>query len=164
MLRTQTEALSTNLHIPMQNLWWFAAFHNESHHPHVHLIAYSTEQSEGCLSRDGVNRLRSSFVKDIFAQDLISIYEKQTEHRDRLKDRSRSVMAELILQINNGIYDNPKLEAMLKELADRLSRTSGKKVYRNLQPVLPALKNNNRLTRGQSAQTMDPVPVHSGSP
>lgn len=129
MLRTQTEALSTNLHIPMQNLRWFAAFHNESHHPHVHLIAYSTEQSEGYLSRDGVNRLRSSFAKDIFAQDLISVYEKQAEHRDTLKDRSRSVMTELILQINSGVYDNPKLEGMLTELADRLSGTSGKKVY-----------------------------------
>lgn len=78
MLRTQTEALSTNLHIPIQNLKWFAAFHNESHHPHVHLIAYSTRQSEGYLSKNGVNNLRSSFAKDIFAQDLISVYEKQT--------------------------------------------------------------------------------------
>ena len=129
MLRTQTEALSTNLHIPMQNLKWFAAFHNESHHPHVHLIAYSTKQSEGYLSKDGVNSLRSSFAKDIFAQDLISVYEKQTEHRDTLKDQSRSIMAEIISQINNGAYDNPKLESMLTELADRLSKTSGKKVY-----------------------------------
>ena len=73
MLRTQTEALSTNLHIPMQNLKWFAAFHNESHHPHVHLIVYSTKQSEGYLSKEGVNSLRSSFAKDIFAADYISV-------------------------------------------------------------------------------------------
>lgn len=129
MLRTQTEALSTNLHIPMHNLRWFAAFHNESHHPHVHLIAYSTKQSEGYLSKDGVNNLRSSFAKDIFAQDLISVYEKQTGHRDELKANSREVLAEIVSQINHGIYDNPTLESMLTELADRLSRTSGKKVY-----------------------------------
>lgn len=129
MLRTQTEALSTNLHIPMQNLRWFAAFHNESHHPHVHLIAYSVKQSEGYLSKQGVNNLRSSFAKDIFAQDLISVYEKQTEHRAELKANSREVMAEIVSQINSGIYDNPTLESMLTELADRLSKTSGKKVY-----------------------------------
>ena len=129
MLRTQTEALSTNLHIPMQNLKWFAAFHNESHHPHVHLIAYSTKQSEGYLSKDGVMNLRSSFAKDIFAQDLISVYEKQTGHRDELKANSREVLAEIVSQINHGIYDNPKLEEMLLHLADRLSKTSGKKVY-----------------------------------
>ena len=129
MLRTQTEALSTNLHIPMQNLKWFAAFHNESHHPHVHLIVYSTKQSEGYLSKEGVNSLRSSFAKDIFAGDFISVYEKQSEHRDTLKDQSQSVMAEIISQINTGVYDNPKLESMLTELADRLAKSSGKKVY-----------------------------------
>lgn len=129
MLRTQTEALSTNLHIPMQNLRWFAAFHNESHHPHVHLIAYSTMSGEGYLTKDGVMNLRSSFAKDIFAQDLISVYEKQTEHRDTLKSQSNSIMAEIISQINTGVYDNLKLESMLTELADRLSKTSGKKVY-----------------------------------
>ncbi len=74
MLRTQTEALSTNLNIPMQNLKWFAAFHNESHHPHVHLIAYSAVKGQGYLTQKGVMNLRSSFAKDIFAQDLISIY------------------------------------------------------------------------------------------
>lgn len=116
-------------YIPMQNLKWFAAFHNESHHPHVHLIAYSTKQSEGYLSKDGVNNLRSSFAKDIFAQDLISVYEKQTEHRDDLKMQSKDIMSEIVSQINRGIYDNPKLESMLTELADRLSKTSGKKVY-----------------------------------
>lgn len=74
MLRSQTESLSTNLNISMQNLKWFAAFHNEGHHPHVHLIAYSTAEGQGYLSPKGVNALRSSFAKDIFAQDLISVY------------------------------------------------------------------------------------------
>lgn len=129
MLRTQTEALSTNLHIPMQNLKWFAAFHNESYHPHVHIIAYSAKQGEGYLSKDGVNNLRSSFAKDIFAQDLISVYEKQTGHRDELKANSREMLAEIVSQINHGIYNNPKLESTLTELADRLSKTSGKKMY-----------------------------------
>ncbi len=35
MLRTQTQELSENLRIPMGHLKWFAAFHNESHHPHL---------------------------------------------------------------------------------------------------------------------------------
>lgn len=64
MLRTQTQALSENLRIPMGHLKWFAAFHNESHHPHVHLIAYSTVESEGYLTKEGVQKLRSAFAKD----------------------------------------------------------------------------------------------------
>jgi len=139
MLRSQTEALSTNLNIPIQNLKWFAAFHNESHHPHVHLIAYSTAEGQGYLSPKGVNALRSSFAKDIFAQDLISVYEKQTEHRDALRISSREVVVEIISKINSGIYVNPKLEEMLLHLADRLSKTSGKKVYGYLKIDVKAI-------------------------
>lgn len=107
MLRTQTNALSKNLKIPLENLRWFAAYHDESHHPHVHLIAYSTVPSEGYLTKQGVNNLRSSFAKDIFAQDLLCVYEQQTEHRDTLKAESRKLMGEIIKKINTGIYDNP---------------------------------------------------------
>ena len=142
MLRSQAEVLSTNLNIPMQNLKWFAAFHNESHHPHVHLIAYSTEEGQGYLSPKGVNALRSSFAKDIFAQDLISVYEKQTEHRDALRTNSREVIAEIISKINSGIYENPKLEDMLLHLADRISKTSGKKVYGYLKADVKAIINS----------------------
>jgi len=85
MLRTQTPTLSDALKIPMENLRWYAAFHNESHHPHIHLIAYSVNENEGYLSPKGVNKLRSSIAKDIFHQDLLSVYEKQTEHRNTLK-------------------------------------------------------------------------------
>lgn len=129
MLRTQTDALSKNLKIPLENLRWFAAFHDESHHPHVHLIAYSTVPSEGYLTKQGVNNLRSSFAKDIFAQDLLCVYEQQTEHRDALKAESRKLFAEVIEKINTGTYNNPAVEAMLVKLAGRLSKTSGKKVY-----------------------------------
>lgn len=129
MLRTQTQTLSEALKIPMENLRWYAAFHNESHHPHIHLIAYSVNESEGYLSPKGVNKLRSSIAKDIFHQDLLSVYEKQTEHRNTLKSESKELIAELITKINNGIYDNPALEEKLTLLAKRLSNTSGKKVY-----------------------------------
>ncbi len=129
MLRSQTSLISENFHIPMQNLKWYAAFHNESHHPHVHLMVYSTEEKQAYLSKEGVMKLRSSFAKDIFAQDLLCVYERQTEYRDELKVNNREVIEEIISKINSGVYNNPKLEKMLLNLADRLSKTSGKKVY-----------------------------------
>ncbi len=129
MLRTQTEALATNLKIPMENLKWFAAFHNESHHPHVHLIVYSTIENEGYLTKQGVKNLRSAFAKDIFAQDLLCIYEKQTQSRDELRKQSKEMIADIVSRINSDGYDNPKVEKMLLALAEKLSRTTEKKVY-----------------------------------
>ena len=67
MLRTQTEALSKNFKIPLKNLKWYGAFHNESHHPHIHLMVYADEGVTPYLSKQGVNNLRSAFAKDIFA-------------------------------------------------------------------------------------------------
>ncbi len=129
MLRTQTKALATNLKIPMENLRWFAAFHNESHHPHVHLIAYSCLENEGYLTKKGVANLRSAFVKDIFAQDLLCIYEKQTEHRTTLKQKSKKIIEEVMQQLGQEICDNQKIEELLITLSDKLKRTSGKKIY-----------------------------------
>ena len=139
MLRTQTEALAKNLKIPMENLRWYAAFHNESHHPHVHLIAYSTVENEGYLTQKGVENLRSSFARDIFQQDLLYIYEKQTEHRDKLRAEARDIVEDLVSKINSEIYISASIQNKLLELADRLSKTKGKKVYGYLKPDVKAI-------------------------
>lgn len=139
MLRTQTEALAKNLKIPMENLRWYAAFHNESHHPHVHLIAYSTVENEGYLTQKGVENLRSSFAKDIFQQDLLCIYERQSEHRDKLRAEARDIVEDLVSKINSEIYISASIQHKLLELADRLSQTKGKKVYGYLKLDVKAI-------------------------
>ena len=139
MLRTQTESLAKILKIPMQNLRWYAAFHYESHHPHVHLIAYSTVENEGYLTQKGVENLRSSFARDIFQQDLLCIYERQTEHRDKLRAEARDIVEDLVSKINSEIYISASIQNKLLELADRLSKTKGKKVYGYLKPDVKAL-------------------------
>lgn len=141
MLRTQTETIAKNFKIPVEDLKWYAAFHNESHHPHVHLMVYSSEQAKPFLTQKGIMNLRSAFAKDVFADDLLSIYEKQTEHRNALRAQSHDVIAEIVSRINSGAYDNPALENKLLELADRLSKTSGKKQYGYLKTDVKAIVN-----------------------
>lgn len=141
MLRTQTEAIAKNFKIPVEDLKWYAAFHNESHHPHVHLMVYSSEQAKPYLTQKGIMNLRSAFAKDVFADDLLSVYEKQTEHRNALRAQSRDVIAEIVSRINSGAYDNPALENKLLDLADRLSKTSGKKQYGYLKANVKAIVN-----------------------
>ena len=139
LLRAQTQEFSEQFHIPMKNLKWFAAFHNESHHPHVHLMIYSSNPGEGFLSEQGVQKLRSSIAKEIFSQDLLTEYAEQTQRRDELKTASREKIAQIVGDINRGVYDNPSLESKLKRLAERLSAASGKKVYGYLKPELKDL-------------------------
>ena len=133
-LRGQTQTLSENLKIPMDHLRWYAAFHNEGHHPHVHLIAYSSVPGEGHLSKQGMENMRSAFARDIFSQELLFTYQQQTEYRDQLRQQGRESISDIVAQINAGTYRNPRIEELLLRLADRLSRTTGKKVYGYLKP------------------------------
>ena len=138
-LRGQTPTLSENLKIPMNHLRWYAAFHNEGHHPHVHLIAYSTVPGEGYLSTQGVEKMRSAFAKEIFSQELMFTYQQQTEYRDRLREQGRERVSEIVAKINAGEYLNPRIEELLIQLSDRLSRTTGKKVYGYLKSDVKAI-------------------------
>ena len=141
LLRSQAITLAEGLKIPPTHLKWYAAFHNEGHHPHVHLIAYSTKPGEGFLTKQGMDIIRSALAQEIFRQDLVSAYEQQTAHRDELRRVSREKVTGLVQQISGGVCENPKLESMLRELAGQLSNVKGKKVYGYLRPELKALVN-----------------------
>ena len=141
LLRSQAITLAEGLKIPPTHLKWYAAFHNEGHHPHVHLIAYSAKPGEGFLTKQGMMQIRSALAQEIFRQDLVSVYQQQTAHRDELRRASREKVAGLVEQINRGGCENPQVEQLLRELAWRLSQVKGKKVYGYLRPDLKTLVN-----------------------
>ena len=132
-LRKHTAELSEALKIPLSELKWYAAFHNESHHPHIHLIAYSTTPGVGYLSKSGVAKMRSALGQDIFKDELEHIYREQTERRNKLKRDWKSMLEDIMERISKGTYENPIVEQKLIELSERLSKTKAKKVYGYLQ-------------------------------
>ena len=98
--------------------------------------AYSTNPKEGFLTKQGMEKIRSALAQEIFRQDLVSVYQQQTAHRDELRRVSREKVAGLVEQINRGGCENPQVEQLLRELANRLSKVKGKKVYGYLRPEL----------------------------
>ena len=141
LLRAQAGKLAEGLKISPTHLKWYAAFHNEGHHPHVHLIAYSTKPGEGFLTKQSMMQIRSALAQEIFRQDLVSVYQQETTHRDELRRVIREKVAGLVQQVSGGACENPKLESLLQELAQRLSNVKGKKVYGYLRPELKSLVN-----------------------
>ena len=139
LIRSQRNMIAENMKIAPENFRWYAAFHNEGHHPHIHMIAYSTKPNEAYLSEKGIENIKSNLAKVIFRQDLISIYQKQTEHRDKLRAEARDIVEDLVSKINSEIYISTSIQHKLLELADRLSKTSGKKVYGYLKPDVKAI-------------------------
>lgn len=138
-LRSERSEIAEQFHIPQGNLRWYAAFHNEKHHPHVHLMVWSEDEKEGYLSERGIEKLRSSFAKSIFAQDWCNIYDHYTEARNTLRQESCERMREIAGAINAGSYENQTIEHLLLQLARQLSTTTGKKQYGYLKPELKHL-------------------------
>ncbi len=138
-LRSERSEIAEQFHISQGNLRWYAAFHNEKHHPHVHLMIWSEDEKEGYLSEKGIEKLRSSFAKSIFAQDWCNIYDSYTEARNTLRQESRERMREIIRAINAGSYENKTIEHLLLQLVRQLSTSTGKKQYGYLKPELKRL-------------------------
>jgi len=124
LLRAHAEDFAEQFKIPPGDLRWYAAFHDESFHPHCHMILYSAGQ-QGYLTRRGIDGIKSALARDIFKQDLVQVYKQQTRHRDDLRREAR----ELVRQIAAGGYYNPVVDDLLRQLARRLAVYKGKKVY-----------------------------------
>ncbi len=129
MIRSKRDELAKDLKIPPNDLKWYGAFHNESHHPHIHVLFYSESEDHGYLTKKGIYSIRSSLAKSIFKDDLDHIYKKQTEIRDELKKDWKELLREILDKISNGTYNNPDIQQKLIELSIILANTKGKKVY-----------------------------------
>ncbi len=115
--------------IPLCNLKWYAAYHDTTHHPHIHLLVYSTNPKQGFLTKAGIDKIRSAFANDIFHDDLQSIYQEQTVSRDELKAVSKNEFESIVNMIASNEHTDPQLEELIRKLYIQLQNVKGKKVY-----------------------------------
>ena len=139
-IRANIDLLAEQYGIPKHRLKWYGAFHNESHHPHIHLLLYSTDpEHPGFIKINGINKIRSTFGTSIFQDDLKCIYDKQTKVRNRITDDMRSEFKMLVDAVKNGSIIDDSLMSKIEELARRLNGCSGKKQYGYLPKGVKAL-------------------------
>ena len=94
LCRAKSSTVAQAMKIPEQDFHWYAAFHNESHHPHIHMVAYSTGE-EGFLTKYGIDDIKSAFAAEIFQLDLQEIYQAQTQYRNDLRQMAKDYMQQL---------------------------------------------------------------------
>ncbi len=128
LLRGQANKLAKAMGIPLGDLRWYAAFHNEGNHPHIHLVSYSAGK-EPYMTEQALQTFKSDFAREIFKNDLYHTYQDMTAHRDELRRAGRDKIAEIVQQINNSAYENETVVLMLKELSASLENYKGKMVY-----------------------------------
>ncbi len=120
--------------IDMKNLKWYAAFHDKESNPHVHIVVYSENEREGFLTNHGIEKIRSGFANDIYADELHHLYSRQTNIRNLLKKESEQLMHNLAESISKNSIDDTELVNLVIKLQNQLKTSSGKKVYGYLKP------------------------------
>ena len=124
LLKANTHLMADAMKIPADDLIWYAAFHNEAHHPHIHMVAYS-KGKEPYLSEAGIQKMKSAFAREIFREDLLSLYAMQTERREAIGKETEKMISEIL----STPAKNPVLIAKFTELSERLKSVKGRKVY-----------------------------------
>ena len=120
--------------IQPDNLRWYAAFHQKPNQVHIHMILFSADPKEGYLTKEGIREMKSVFARRIYHADRMHIYQQKDIARQELQAQTRKAMVECIAQLEYGTSDNPRLEQLTEELAERLLMIKGRKVYGYLPP------------------------------
>ena len=129
LVKRHISGIAKAQNIPLCNLKWYAAYHDTTHHPHIHLLVYSTNPKQGFLTKAGIDEIRSAFANNIFHDDLQSIYQEQTVSRDELKAVSKNEFESIVNIIASNDHTDPQLEELIRKLYIQLQNVKGKKVY-----------------------------------
>lgn len=129
LLRAHRNDIAAAMNIDPRDFRWYAAFHNEGNHPHIHMMAWSTKPGQAYLDRNGIKEIKSVLTNEIFQQELLHLYETKSTARDELVQQTRQVMLELAQRMRHGLCICPAAERGLWELSQKMNDVQGKKVY-----------------------------------
>ena len=129
LLHSHRNEIAEAMHIPPSDFRWYAAFHDEKGHPHVHMMAWSVKPGQAYLSLDGIRQIKSQLTNDIFKQEMLHTYEQKSSSRDELVRRTRAEMKSLVQEMRQSIGNHPEVESLMMTLSSQLETVEGKKKY-----------------------------------
>ena len=129
LLRPNRNDIAAAMNIPPNHFRWYAAYHDEGNHPHVHMMAWSTVPSEAYLTREGIRNIKSTLTNQIFRQELLHTYEQKSQSRDELVWEARKAIRKLTQEMARSICSVPEIEQKMEQLAGQLEAVKGKKSY-----------------------------------
>ena len=129
LLRADRNEIAAAMNIPPNRFRWYAAFHDEGEHPHVHMMAWSTVPGEAHLTREGIRRIKSVLTNQIFKQEMLHTYEQKSQSRDELVRQARRAIRRLTQEMARSICTHPEAETLMEQLAGQLETVKGTKSY-----------------------------------
>ena len=129
LLRANRNDIAAAMNIQPNHFRWYAAFHDEGKHPHVHMMAWSTQPGEAYLTRDGIRNIKSTLTNQIFKQEMLHTYEQKSQSRDELVREARRTIRQLTQEMTRSVCTAPEIEQKMEQLAGQLETVKGKKSY-----------------------------------
>ena len=129
LLRANRNDIAAAMNISPGNFRWYAAYHDEGDHPHVHMMAWSTVPEEAYLTKEGIRQIKSKLMNQIFRQEMLHTYEQKSQSRDELVRETRRAIRKLTREMARSICSHPEIEQKMEQLAGQLETVKGKKSY-----------------------------------
>lgn len=129
LLRANRNDIAAAMNIQPNHFRWYAAFHDEGEHPHVHMMAWSTVPSESYLTLEGIRKIKSQLTNQIFQQEMLHTHEQKSRSRDELVREARRAIRKLTQEMARSICSHPEIEQRMEQLAGQLEVVKGKKSY-----------------------------------
>ena len=129
LLRANRNDIAAAMNIPPNHFRWYAAFHDEGEHPHVHMMAWSTVPEEAYLTKEGIRQIKSKLMNQIFRQEMLHTYEQKSQSRDELVRETRRAIRRLTREMAQSICSAPEIGQKMEQLAGQLETVKGKKSY-----------------------------------
>ena len=121
--------LAQAMKISPKNFRWCAAFHDEKHHPHIHMMVWSANPKQGFLTEKGIEKMRSQLSNEIFRDELLSLYQQKDLSYSQVRDAAVETMGRLIREMETGLCHSPVIAEQMETLSKMLEDHKGKKVY-----------------------------------
>ena len=129
LLKQESAAIAEAMRIQTDDLRWYAAYHDEGHHPHVHMMVWSDEPKKGYLTREGIAVMRSRMTNAIFHEEMKELYIKKDAAYKESVQIARDALLTRITAMEHSDCADPMIEQKLWELSQTLDQTDGKHVY-----------------------------------
>ena len=152
LIRSHRNEIAAAMNIPPGDFRWYAAFHDEGGHPHIHMMAWSLKPGQAYLSKDGIRKIKSALTNDIFKQEMLHTYEQKSASRDELVRRVREEMKTLAQEMQTSLGNHPEVETLMMMLAAQLETVKGKKKYSYLPKAV-------KKTVDEIVDLMEQLPV-----
>ena len=136
LLRSKQADFAEAMQIPPSQLRWYAAFHDEGNHPHIHMMLWSDDPKYGFLRKDKLLHLQSALTNMIYADELNEVYIKKDIAYKDVTGAARETMRRIVDQLETVENPPESIRQKLMELALELRTVNGKKQYGYLKKPL----------------------------